>query len=111
MADLGFRFSLEDLTDLDLDFLALKDAGFAFVKLDAAVFLGGLPVASGIVPAAHICSHFEQSGLVVIVGRIGDEDQYEQVLDSGVGLGQGELFGIARPVKSDVLKTQQRAVA
>ncbi len=111
MADLGFRFSLEDLTDLDLDFETLRDAGFAFVKLDAAVFLDGLPVANGHVPAAQITGYFEDLGMVVIVGRIADEEQYEQLLDSGVGLGLGMLFGIARPVKSDVLKPQQRAVA
>jgi cyclic-di-GMP phosphodiesterase, flagellum assembly factor TipF len=111
MADLGFRFSLEELTDLDLDFETLRDAGFTFVKLDAAVFLDGLPIASGHVPAAQIAGYFEDLGLVVIVARIADEEQYEQLLDSGVGLGQGELFGIARPVKSDVLKPQQRAVA
>jgi EAL domain-containing protein (putative c-di-GMP-specific phosphodiesterase class I) len=111
MSDLGFRFSLEELTDLDLDFATLKEAGFAFVKLDAAVFLSGLPVATSTVPADQISRYLEDMGLVVIVGRIADENQYEQVLDSGVGLGQGMLFGIARPVKSDVLKTQQRAVA
>jgi EAL domain-containing protein (putative c-di-GMP-specific phosphodiesterase class I) len=111
MADLGFRFSLEDLTDLDLDFEALKDAGFGFVKLDASVFLDGLPMATGRVPASHICSYFEDAGLVVIVGRIAEEAEYELLLESGVGLGQGLLFGIARPVKADVLKSPQRAVA
>jgi cyclic-di-GMP phosphodiesterase, flagellum assembly factor TipF len=110
MADLGFRFSLEAVTDLDLDFEALKDAGFAFVKLDAPVFLDGLPVASGMVPASDICRHFEALGLMVIVGRIADEEQYGQLLESGVGLGHGPLFGEARPVKADVLKSPHRAV-
>jgi cyclic-di-GMP phosphodiesterase, flagellum assembly factor TipF len=111
MADLGFRFSLEDLTDLDLDFEALKQAGFGFVRLDAPVFLKGLPLASGSVSASDICRYFDALGLQVIVGRIADEEQYGQLIDSGVGLGQGMLFGEARPVKADVLKSQQRAVA
>jgi cyclic-di-GMP phosphodiesterase, flagellum assembly factor TipF len=111
MADLGFRFSLEAVTDLDLDFEALKDAGFGFVKLDAPVFLGGLPVGTSVVPADDICSYFASLGLAVIVGRIADEDQYGQLLDAGVALGQGHLFGEARPVKADVLKSPHRAVA
>ena len=111
MADLGFRFSLEDVTDLDLDFQGLQEAGFAFVKLDAAVFLDGLPIATGKVPSSHVCRFFEEVGLVVIVGHIAEEEQYEQLMEAGVGFGQGLLFGEARPVKADVLKSPQRAVA
>ena len=43
MAASGFGFALEDVTDLDMDFGALKAMGFEFVKLDAPVFLEGLP--------------------------------------------------------------------
>jgi cyclic-di-GMP phosphodiesterase, flagellum assembly factor TipF len=111
MADLGFRFSLEEVTDLDLDFEGLKQAGFAFIKLDATVFLHGLPIATGKVPSSHVCRFFEELGLVVIVGRITEEAQYEHLLDAGVGFGQGMLFGEARSVKADVLKGPQRAVA
>jgi cyclic-di-GMP phosphodiesterase, flagellum assembly factor TipF len=111
MADLGFRFSLEDVTDLDFDFQTLKDAGFAFVKLDAPVFLSGLPMAGAVVPSADVCGHFAGLGLTVIVGRIADEGQFDNVIASGAGLGQGALFGEARPVKADVLKGPSRAVA
>ena len=45
LAAIGFRFALEDVTDLDMDFAALKEMGFAFVELDAPVFLDGLPAA------------------------------------------------------------------
>ena len=35
MADMGLRLALEDVTDLDMDFEALREHGFDFVKLDA----------------------------------------------------------------------------
>jgi cyclic-di-GMP phosphodiesterase TipF (flagellum assembly factor) len=100
MAEHGFRFSLEAVTDLDMDFERLALAGFAFVKLDAEVFLGGLPVGpEAIVPAADICRHFSSSGFALIVGQIDDERRLAEIMGFGVLLGQGTLFGGPRPLK------------
>ena len=51
LAAIGFRFALEEVTDLDMDFAALREIGFAFVELDAPVFLDGLPAPGARVPA------------------------------------------------------------
>src|SRR5581483_3969177 len=72
LTPLGFRFALEAVTDLDMDFAALKNMGFAFVELDAPVFLDGLPCAGGRIPASDICRHLADFGLSLIVGRIED---------------------------------------
>src|SRR5262249_30000508 len=69
----GFRFALEEVTDVDMDFAGLKKMGVDFVKLDAPVFLEGLPAASGRVPASDICRHLADFGLTLIVGRIEDD--------------------------------------
>ena len=53
LAAMGFRFALEEVTDLDMDFAALRETGFAFVELDAPVFLDGLP-ASDLPPVADL---------------------------------------------------------
>ncbi len=116
MQELGFRFCLEQITDLDLDFQTLAASGFAFVKLDAPVFLRGLAIANGaaesaVIPPADICRHFEHLGLAIIVGHITDERQSAELKACGVALGQGALFGGPRPVKADVLQYPQTAVA
>jgi cyclic-di-GMP phosphodiesterase TipF (flagellum assembly factor) len=98
LRDLGFRFSLQGLTDLDMDFAALRSGGFEFIKLDAAVFLQGLPLGQGVVPASDLCRHMASLGLAVIVGRIGSEAERARVQDYGVQFGQGGLFGAPRPV-------------
>lgn len=103
MADLGYRFALEDVTDLDMDFAAMKSSGFEFVKLDAMVFLEGLPTANGFVPAADLCRHLSGLGFGLIVGRIEDERQLAEIVGFGAVLGQGLLFGAPRPVKAEVL--------
>ena len=104
IASLGFRFSVESITDLDMDFHDLARRGFAFAKLDAPVFLGGLPLGSGHVPPTDLCRHLADAGLDLIVGLIGTEDARARILVCGATLGQGALFGAPRPVRASVLK-------
>jgi len=111
MADLGFRFCVEEITTLDQDFAALAVAGFTFVRLEADVFLEGLPAERGLIPASDICRHFAGHALAVIVSGIADEAVSQKLQSYGVELGQGGLFGSARPVKADVLRNPHAAVA
>ena len=103
LSTVGFRFALEEVTDLDMDFAALKEMGFAFVELDAPVFLDGLPAAGGRVPASDICRHLADFGLTLIVGRIEDDWLLARILGFGVLFGKGALFGAPRLVKDEVV--------
>jgi cyclic-di-GMP phosphodiesterase TipF (flagellum assembly factor) len=103
MAELGLRFAMEDVVDLDMDFEALRTCHFEFVKLDAGVFLSGLPAAGGAIPAADVCRYFSGLGMALVVGRIDDERLLARIVGFGVLLGQGTLFGGPRPVRQDVL--------
>ena len=111
IADLGFRFSIEDITDLDMDFERLAINGFAFAKLDAEVFLEGLPIESGRVPAADICRYLSGAGLALIVSRIADETTRAKIMGFGALFGQGPLFGAPRPVRQDVLRQGEAQTA
>lgn len=104
LRDLGFRFAVEDMTDLDMDFDRLARRGFAFAKLDAGVFVRGLPAAGGNVPASDICQHLARAGLTLIVQSITSERQLAEILGFGVLFGQGTMFGGPRPVKAHVLR-------
>lgn len=100
LAALGFRFAVADLTDLDMNFEAMAKAGFAFAKLDASVFLEGLPYPGGTIPASDVCRHLAGLGYAVVVDKIADEATLARIFGFGVVLGQGTLFGGRRPVKS-----------
>jgi cyclic-di-GMP phosphodiesterase TipF (flagellum assembly factor) len=82
LSTVGFRFALQEVTDLDMDFAELKEMGFAFVELDAPVFLDGLPAAGG---------------------RIEDDWLLARILGFGVLFGKGALFGPPRLVKDEVV--------
>lgn len=103
LADMGLRFALSDVTDLEMDFDLLRARSFVFAKLDAGVFLNGLPLGAGVIPASDIRRHIAQAGLDLIVDRIDDETQLGRLLELGVVYGQGILFGGARPVRQDIL--------
>lgn len=111
MRELGFRFALGDVTDLDVDFEGLRAAGFQFVKLDADVFLEGLPTSGGLIPASDICRYLAQLGLTLIVGGIVDEAQFARIYGFGVLFGQGQLFGGPRMVKAEPSAQGQTAAA
>lgn len=104
----GFRFSIEDINDLDMDFEQLAARGFVFAKLDADVFLSGLPIGTSRIPAADICQHLAKAGLSLIVGKIKDETERAKIHGFGAVLGQGPLFGAPRPVRADVLKPAEQ---
>ncbi len=101
MAESGLRYALVDVVDLDVDFEGLKSHGFDFVRLDAQVFLDGLPAPHGVVPSADLCRFLSQLGFSLIVGRITDERELVKVFGFGALLGQGRLFGAPRPIKVD----------
>jgi cyclic-di-GMP phosphodiesterase, flagellum assembly factor TipF len=97
----GLRYALVDVVDLDMDFEELADRGFEFVRLDAQVFLQGLPAPHGFVPAADLCRHLSGLGFTLIVSRIAEERELVKVLGFGALLGQGRLFGGPRPIRHD----------
>jgi cyclic-di-GMP phosphodiesterase TipF (flagellum assembly factor) len=101
MRDLGFRFGVEDVTDFDYEFTALCAAGFAFVKLDAATLLAGLAAPNGTMPGDEVCRNLSELGLTLVVANVDDEATRNRVVESGVPLGQGALFGAPVPVAGD----------
>jgi cyclic-di-GMP phosphodiesterase TipF (flagellum assembly factor) len=98
MRDLGFRFGVEDVTDFDYEFTALCAAGFAFVKLDASTLLAGLAAPNGTMPGDEVCRNLSELGLTLVVANVDDEATRNRVVETGVPLGQGALFGAPVPV-------------
>ncbi len=104
LADIGLHFAIADLTDLDMDFDLLAARGFTFAKLDADVFLNGLPHGASVIPAADLTRHLSTVGLQIIVASIAAQDQMDRITACGVSLGQGALFGEPKPVRRDILE-------
>jgi cyclic-di-GMP phosphodiesterase TipF (flagellum assembly factor) len=111
LADLGFRFSLDKVTSLDLDFADLSRADVKFVKVGAEVLLAELLEVEGRltvkartdIAAADFASLTRRYGVELIAEKVEAERQVIDILELDVALGQGHLFGEPRPIRDDVL--------
>jgi cyclic-di-GMP phosphodiesterase, flagellum assembly factor TipF len=109
LGDLGFRFSLDHVADLDVDFAALRDRQFRFVKIEAATFLRGMEEAGA--RAADLRNVLEPFGLELIAEKVEDEDSVTKLMDYGVELAQGYLFAAPKPMSQDMFRELEEADA
>lgn len=101
LRDLGFQFALVGVNDLDIELTALRAAGFAYAKIDAGRLNNGLSASGHMMPGHEVCSYLDEMGLTLIVDRIDSEPARAKVVESGVRLGQGPLFGDPLSVPSE----------
>ncbi|MEQ8268474.1 MAG: EAL domain-containing protein [Parvibaculum sp.] len=105
LAALGFRFSMDQVTNLRFDAAALHDRNFRFVKVSAATMLEGRHTA-GDIHAGDLKELLRRNGIQLIVDKVETEREVVDVLDLDAELGQGYLFGEPRPVRESVLKDE-----
>ncbi|NIA72459.1 EAL domain-containing protein [Pelagibius litoralis] len=94
LAELGCRFSLDGVLDLNIDAAALATRNFHFVKVRVEVLLAEPEMAE------RLLNDLKEQGLRLVAERVEDEDALVEVLDIGVDCAQGYLFGeprLARP--------------
>jgi len=103
LAERGYRFSLDNITDLRFEPRELLARGFRFVKVRADVLLKRVAVPSDIDPAdlADLLGRF---GIELIAERIESEGMVVDLLDCGVRFGQGFVFSPPRPVRAEALQ-------
>jgi cyclic-di-GMP phosphodiesterase, flagellum assembly factor TipF len=111
LADLGFRFSLDKVADLDLNFPDLARADVKFVKVSAEVLLSQLLELDGRLAlrslkdlnAADLADLTRRYGVELIAEKVETERQVVDVLELNIAYGQGNLFGEPRAIRDAVL--------
>ncbi len=101
LADLGFRFSLDQVTHLNLDIQGLSAKNFRFVKVDASFLLDKNDELVGDIAREDIKKMLDRDGLDLIVEKIEDERQVVELLEFEIDYGQGYLFGEPRLSRTD----------
>lgn len=91
LARLGFTFSLDRVTDLDLDVAELTRRHFRFVKIDVAGLLARARQDAQSI--ASLKRSLDRAGIDLIVEKIEDEADLIEALDFQIDFGQGYLFG------------------
>jgi cyclic-di-GMP phosphodiesterase TipF (flagellum assembly factor) len=111
LGKLGFVFALDHVADLDVDFAALRDHFFRFVKIEAKTLLHGMGEARASIPASDMTSYLDRFDLKLIVEKVDDEASLDRLLDYGVELAQGDLFARPRPVTPEMFRELESADA
>lgn len=111
LADLGFQFSLDKVTDLELDFPDLQRADVKYMKVSAEVLLAQLLEVEGRMTlkamrdlnAADFSDLTRRYGVELIAEKVESERQVIDVLELNIAYGQGHLFGQPRAIREAVL--------
>jgi cyclic-di-GMP phosphodiesterase TipF (flagellum assembly factor) len=107
---LGYRFSMDHVTDLRIGPRDLSELGVRFVKVPAALLLNRAGAAADI-HAADLSDLLGRHGISLIAERIETEAVVVDLLDYDVRFGQGFLFSPPRPVRADALQGSAAASA
>ncbi len=111
LAELGFSFSVDKVTKLNVDFADLNRSEVKYVKMPAELIINGLSDQGGVtrhnqlpdLHAADIPALFARYGVELIAEKIEQENQAVEAVELAIPYGQGHLFGAPKPVRDQVL--------
>ena len=104
LRELGFRFSMDAVTDLRIEPRDLGERGIRYVKVPGQFLMSESAAVSADIHAADLSDLLGRFGISLIAERIEAEAQVVDLLEYDVRYGQGFLFSQPRPVRSEALR-------
>ncbi len=98
LSEVGYRFCMDQIVDLDFDAEALAELGFHFVKVEARTLLPEESIGEDALSERVIGlkRRLDSAGIDLIVEKIETEQMLLELLDYNIDFGQGYLFGEPR---------------
>ena len=101
LAQRGFRFSMDHVTDLRIEPRELADRGVRFIKVPAALLLDPRQASTSDIHPSDLSDLLGRFGIDLIAERIEGERAVVDLLDYDVRFGQGFLFAPPRPLRPE----------
>lgn len=101
LAQRGYRFSIDHVTDLRIEPRELADRGVRFIKVPAALLLDSKSQSTSDIHPSDLSDLLGRFGIDLIAERIEGERAVVDLLDFDVRFGQGFLFAAPRPLRSE----------
>jgi cyclic-di-GMP phosphodiesterase TipF (flagellum assembly factor) len=101
LAQRGFRFSIDHVTDLRIEPRELADRGVRFIKVPAALLLDPRQSSASDIHPSDLSDLLGRFGIDLIAERIEGERAVVDLLDYDVRFGQGFLFAPPRPLRPE----------
>jgi cyclic-di-GMP phosphodiesterase TipF (flagellum assembly factor) len=109
LAQRGFRFSIDNVTDLRFEPRELADRSVRFVKVPASLLLD--PARASDIHPSDLSDMLGRFGIDLVAERIEGERAVVDLLDYDVRFGQGFLFSPPRPLRTDTPPAPPRVTA
>ena len=93
LSKLGFRLSLDQLHQLNIDLPKLASQGFKFIKIDAHLLHEMARGDAPILNMRALKGALDRVAMDLIVEKIENEEMLKDLLDLQIDFGQGYLFG------------------
>jgi cyclic-di-GMP phosphodiesterase, flagellum assembly factor TipF len=104
LAQRGFRFSMDHVTDLHIEPNELADRSFRFFKVPAKLLLNKIVGMQSDIDPEDLADLLARAGIDLIAERIENELTVVDLLEYDVRFGQGFLFSPPRPVRAEALQ-------
>jgi cyclic-di-GMP phosphodiesterase TipF (flagellum assembly factor) len=101
LAQRGYRFSIDHVTDLRIEPRELADRGVRFIKVPAALLLDPKISSTSDIHPSDLSDLLGRFGIDLIAERIEGERAVVDLLDFDVRFGQGFLFAPPRPLRPE----------
>jgi cyclic-di-GMP phosphodiesterase, flagellum assembly factor TipF len=101
LAQRGYRFSIDHVTDLRIEPRELADRGVRFIKVPAALLLDQRQSSASDIHPSDLSDLLGRFGIDLIAERIEGERAVVDLLDYDVRFGQGFLFAPPRPLRPE----------
>lgn len=101
LAQRGYRFSIDHVTDLRIDARDLADRGVRFIKVPASLLLDQSRTSAADIHPADLSDLLGRYGIDLVAERIEGERTVLDLLDYDVRFGQGFLFAPPRPLRPE----------
>jgi cyclic-di-GMP phosphodiesterase TipF (flagellum assembly factor) len=101
LAQRGYRFSIDHVTDLRIEPRELADRGVRYIKVPAALLLDPKQTSASDIHPSDLSDLLGRFGIDLIAERIEGERAVVDLLDYDVRFGQGFLFAPPRPLRPE----------
>ena len=101
LAQRGYRFSIDHVSDLRIEPRELADRGVRFIKVPAALLLDPRQSSTSDIHPSDLSDLLGRFGIDLIAERIEGERAVVDLLDYDVRFGQGFLFAPPRPLRPE----------
>ena len=111
LAQRGYHFSIDHVTDLRIEPRELADRGVRFIKVPAVLLLDPKQSSTSDIHPSDLSDLLGQFGIDLIAERIEGERAVVDLLDYDVRFGQGFLFAPPRPLRPEAASANGSASA